>query len=610
MKIVFKFLKRMALVSGLYSVVGFVAFMGLFGYLATSKSRSKLEAEILSTTAFIQSTYAQGDLVTLRTHLSSLSISRAWGSAYFANIDGERIWDNLSRAKSESTKKSLAYWGAWLIFKLLSPEDFEEFPYVIKSVEVRSWSEQPVGIFKVHFDITDDLLDYVNWITATAFLFTAYWVVYLGLAYRTARSSFEPVNALSALMAARAAEVGLEFSDMGTDNLDELHRFYNHFDVLANRWKDATRRMIEAERLKTQVDITRQVAHDIRSPLSALNMASSGLTDIPEDRRLIIRMATQRINDIANNLLKQSREKAAVPDADITRSAASPKTEPTMIAFIVDTIVSENRMNIRLMPRISIEARLEEGYGLFAQIKPSELARVLSNLLTNSIEAVSEAGKITVCIRGDEETVNISIHDNGRGMSEELLKRIGERGLSYGKEGTTSGSGLGLYYAKSKVESSGGNLKIASRLGSGTMVTIALPRAKPPKWFQEDLRLSSNTVIVSVDDDLSIHHLWAKRFDEAQPVESRPALLSFTSTSELESWFSKSVDTKALFLIDYEFVGEPMNGLDLIAKLGIAHCSVLVSSRYDDRKVLERARAMNVKVIPKGLAPHVPIFWL
>jgi signal transduction histidine kinase len=64
---------------------------------------------------------------------------------------------------------------------------------------------------------------------------------------------------------------------------------------------------MKSESLRVLSEVASQVAHDIRSPLSALNMVSSELGEVPEEKRLLIRNSIQRINDIANDLLAKGK---------------------------------------------------------------------------------------------------------------------------------------------------------------------------------------------------------------------------------------------------------------------------------------------------------------
>jgi hypothetical protein len=63
-------------------------------------------------------------------------------------------------------------------------------------------------------------------------------------------------------------------------------------------------------------------------------------------------------------------------------------------------------------------------------------------------------------------------------------------------------------------------------------------------------------------------------------------------------------------LIDYEFIGSLINGLDVIAEQQIASKSFLVTSRYEDMEIRARCEQLNLKIIPKSFSIHIPINWL
>ncbi|WP_243753457.1 hypothetical protein [Legionella longbeachae] len=85
----------------------------------------------------------------------------------------------------------------------------------------------------------------------------------------------------------------------------------NEYRQIANKFIDEHREIINLQKEKAYYEVRKNiaelVAHDIRSPLAAINTALSDVTSIPENKRIMIRNAAKRINDIANNLLLQSK---------------------------------------------------------------------------------------------------------------------------------------------------------------------------------------------------------------------------------------------------------------------------------------------------------------
>ena len=113
------------------------------------------------------------------------------------------------------------------------------------------------------------------------------------------------------------------------------------------------------------------------------------------------------------------------------------------------------------------------------------LSQILLNLVSNAIRFTDRGGKISISARAEAAHITFAIEDNGVGISDEDLARVGEpyfqAGSSYDRR--HGGTGLGLSIVKGLVQLHGGELLIRSRVGEGTRVTVRLPldceRARP-----------------------------------------------------------------------------------------------------------------------------------
>jgi hypothetical protein len=101
--------------------------------------------------------------------------------------------------------------------------------------------------------------------------------------------------------------------------------------------------------------------------------------------------------------------------------------------------------------------------------------------------------------------------------------------------------------------------------------------------------------------------VWATRLASAGAGKNGIDHLSFSSISTFVDWAKQENLRNTLYLVDYEFLNQDMNGLEAIDQAGIAKNSILVTSRYEELKVREHAKRMGIKMIPKALAPLVPI---
>jgi two-component system, cell cycle sensor histidine kinase DivJ len=126
------------------------------------------------------------------------------------------------------------------------------------------------------------------------------------------------------------------------------------------------------------------------------------------------------------------------------------------------------------------------------------LNQILLNLLSNAIRFSDRGGKVVVAARADAGTITFTVEDNGIGMTEDDLARVGEPYFqarsSYDRR--HAGTGLGLSIVKGLVRLHGGELAIRSRVGEGTRVTVCLPldyeRSRPgPSPRQEHAAMGS-----------------------------------------------------------------------------------------------------------------------
>ncbi len=370
--------------------------------------------------------------------------------------------------------------------------------------------------------------------------------------------------------------------------------------------------------LKTKTvfsDIAKQVSHDIRSPLSALNMILNHLKELPESHRLMIRNSVTRINDIANTLLEKSKINLSTL-SEVELHIDSSQLQVELLPAIVDTLVSEKRLQYREKIGVEIETDFQNSYGSFVKINSIEMKRVLSNLINNSCEALIESkGKITVSVKKFENKVILSIKDNGKGIPQHILQRLGSKGFTFGKNDTQSGSGIGLFHAIKTIEGFGGIFSIESTVGKGTTASITLNASTTPKWFIEKLILTPNTQIVSLDDDYSIHEVWNSRFQSIECSKFQIEHIALTSGSEFKNLVnhsknkSSTTDKKlnSLFLIDYELLNQNVSGLQIIEEMSIAENSILVTSRYDETPIRELCNKLGIRLIPKGLVGFIPI---
>lgn len=236
---------------------------------------------------------------------------------------------------------------------------------------------------------------------------------------------------------------------------------------------------------EARIQLSAQVAHDIRSPLAALAVATKGVK-IPADQRALVDGSIGRIQAIADDLLKRYRTPGAEQES---------KIETCALAGLIDQVLAEKRLQHKDKAGVKIEYNASPD-SQKAAVDAKEFQRIVSNLVNNSIEAFTGPGTVTVSLTAADTQILLEIKDDGKGIPPELLTRLGQKGETHGKAG---GTGLGLYHARTSIESWGGTLKIASEPGNGTTIALTLPAAARPAAGQR---------AVLLDDDSLVHMNW------------------------------------------------------------------------------------------------------
>jgi signal transduction histidine kinase len=118
------------------------------------------------------------------------------------------------------------------------------------------------------------------------------------------------------------------------------------------------------------------------------------------------------------------------------------------------------------------------GRSFIANVDPHRIVQVLVNLLSNAIKFSPPGGIVTITLFPTDQTIEIKVADQGRGIPEHLWKDVFNRFQQVQKGDATEkgGSGLGLAICKSLIELHNGTISVRSEVGKGSTFTIILPR--------------------------------------------------------------------------------------------------------------------------------------
>jgi signal transduction histidine kinase len=138
----------------------------------------------------------------------------------------------------------------------------------------------------------------------------------------------------------------------------------------------------------------------------------------------------------------------------------------------VDELVEKSLMKLTLPAEKDISFKRSVEACPPVLVDPEAFEMVILNLILNAYEALNASGEISLSAFPDADFVNISVSDNGRGMTEEYQRTSLFRPF---KSTKSNGLGIGLYQCKSIIEAHGGTIEVKSSPGVGTSFSIKLP---------------------------------------------------------------------------------------------------------------------------------------
>ena len=227
---------------------------------------------------------------------------------------------------------------------------------------------------------------------------------------------------------------------------------------------DDVSEIARAERVLAWGEMARQVAHEIKNPLTPIRLGVQHLrrarTDPRVDFDTVLEQNVERILREIDHLDEIARAFSRYGQPPEQRAAA----ERTDVASVVRELVDLESMGESGV-RWSVDGA---GAPVHALARREELREVLLNVLENA--RLAGATAVTARVQPDPEWVTITVTDDGHGVPPEALARIFEPHFST----RTSGSGLGLAISRQLIDSWGGSISIASAPSQGTTVTIRL----------------------------------------------------------------------------------------------------------------------------------------
>jgi nitrogen fixation/metabolism regulation signal transduction histidine kinase len=224
--------------------------------------------------------------------------------------------------------------------------------------------------------------------------------------------------------------------------------------------------LVQAQREAAWAEVARRLAHEIRNPLTPIQLSAERMRLKLQDRlsaadaELLQRSTDTIVNQV-------DALKSMVNDfGEYARSARTALKPLDLNALVQEVMVlyedQGDRLNLKLQPGLPK-----------IQGDATRLRQVIHNLMQNALDAQQEQleGRVTVATERNDDWVVFTVTDQGPGFSEEVMSRAFEPYVTTKARGT----GLGLAIVKKIVEEHQGRIQIANVEGGGARITLTLP---------------------------------------------------------------------------------------------------------------------------------------
>lgn len=294
------------------------------------------------------------------------------------------------------------------------------------------------------------------------------------IGYFVSRTVAKPIQRItSTAKQLRNGDLTARTSVSGTDEVGQLGET---FDDMAST--------IERD-LKLEHRLTGDVAHELRTPLMAMQATVEAMQDgvLPADDEHfeVVASEVRRLSRLIDAMLKLSR---------LENGSTEFKAERTDVVYLVKSLVSSQH---QLFHERGLHLRFvdETAHGeLYADVDPDLLREAIVNLMSNALRYTNEDGWIKVSLRQDKADFLVSVQDTGIGIAKEDIPQTFSRfwRSDVSRERVSGGLGVGLSITKEIVDRHNGTILVESELGKGTTFTIRIPQNRQRRSLAQTLQ--------------------------------------------------------------------------------------------------------------------------
>jgi two-component system nitrogen regulation sensor histidine kinase NtrY len=244
----------------------------------------------------------------------------------------------------------------------------------------------------------------------------------------------------------------------------EIEILVDAYNNMIDQLEESAARLAKSEREQAWREMAKQVAHEIKNPLTPMRLSVQSFERKfnPKDENI-----KEKLAEYSQTLIQQIDVMSAIASAfsDFAKMPTQKKEEIEVISVV--------KLALDIFNEKSVKYQTKE-VELYAFLDKTQLIRIVTNLVKNALQATEneENPLINIEVISEGSTIKIIVSDNGKGISAEVKDLIFEPKFTT----KSSGMGLGLPMIKNIIEAYDGIISFTSNEGVGTVFTVVLPK--------------------------------------------------------------------------------------------------------------------------------------
>lgn len=321
-----------------------------------------------------------------------------------------------------------------------------------------------IPYFSSELDLNQEISNFlVTIINLNAFIFLIAGVIALFITNKITRSFSIIGNKM------KEVRLGKTNEEIEWNYKDEIGELVLQYNKMVRQLEQSAEALAKSEREGAWREMARQVAHEIKNPLTPMKLSIQYLQKAIDNNQSNVKELT---SNVANTLIEQIDHLSKIA-ADFSRFAniGNKNVEVLDLHQILASLVGLYSTD----PKVRLVWHQEKG-PLKMKADKTHMNRLFTNLLTNAVDACMQEEKCIIEINEEikEGHVLLQVKDNGEGIPEETRSKIFVPNFTT----KTSGTGLGLAMCKSIVEQAGGDIWFETETDKGTTFFVQLPLLK------------------------------------------------------------------------------------------------------------------------------------